>query len=1018
MTPSARSTALNIALAIFGVNLFHACQSSTNASAEPPASERTHVVVKYNILNTEPHKIADSATWSAGASSGGGIVPVAKSRSETHATFEADIPMPAPLGAQHLDLSLWKCGVRIIRSSYSATGSSEELTLIPGSIQYETFALSLLDTLNRRGTPLTRSNLVALYASWLLDSAIQVPAFPDSIPEGLSVREAIDSTLLAAARIGSPLSKQAKSWNLNIPLDSAGIRVLELIADGLLSSADSAKLFPPPTIRVETPVSVAPGLAAGGNPVPVRGSFAWDAELGPAVFRAYVLDGSTIVKSTSLAAIGLPMPSTGATRASLDSSSTTLFASGAAVEGDYQLVVVAQLSNGDSARATASFHVDPKAPDKPLAPSIRLESPLDNATLPFDSSRVTTRWRVTTPQGSIDSVLVNGIAATGRDSIWTCIVPLEATGKPTTIVAKAMNSDGLWTTAGAILVRSPDTTRPVVKRILGGRLLTYDSLAAKVSWQVTDNDQIKVVRIQGIETNGNDGIYSATPSLRTGDNFIRIDAIDRQGNTFHDSVLLHVVLPVKTVRIAPASDTQEAQVGSVVVSWVVRNAKSVAIGGQVAVSPDSIYSANLTLSGPASSILLTTTDSSGRFDTSRVVIIKRSQAPLRLTYLPQTDPDSVSILAESDPDASFSWSMDGRTWNPCPAKFAQKISGTIRVKAQAPGKTDSVVTGTHYDLHHANHAPVIALASGTLTAKSYLGTFKLQAATVTSWGAGDSIQSGIWQIQQRSSTDSNYLSNLSMSGDGSLSGTIKIDTSIGLNVRFRIKDNGGTARGGVDSSEWSDWLLLKVVDTVHDVQGNVYRARRMPDGKVWMRENLRTKASFGDTAWARDTLPSAGRNYTWAQAMSLDPACDTATCKPFGVQRGLCPSGWHIADTTEWSNLTASVGETGSTDSIGLRKLRAGSNWVYMYTQRGTAGTINYPATDDYGFGVHAVHRWTGGSVTGDVSLSYSGAAYWTRNGLMKLLSSIQIHQEDDGRISRFYYSYSSNGAGVRCLMD
>lgn len=1018
MTSFARGAALKIALAISGVNLFYACQSTTNASAEPSASERTHVVVRYSIQNMEPHKVADSATWSAGAHSGGGIVPVVESRSETQATFAADISMPAPLGALPLDLSLWKCGVRIIRSSYSATGTSEELTLIPGSIEYDSFALSLLDTLNRRGIPFTHPNLVALYASWLLDSTQKVPAFPDSIPDGLSVREVTNATLLAASRIGSSLSKQAKSWYLNLSLDSARILVLELIADGLVSSADSAKLFPPPTIRVETPISVAPGLAAGGNPVPIQGSFVWDAELGPATFRGYVLHGSTIVKSTSVAAIGLPVPSPGATRASFDSSSTTLFASGTAIEGDYQLVVVAQLPNGDSARATANFHVEPKAPDKPLAPSLRLESPLDNATIPFDSSRVTTRWIVTTPQGSIDSVLVNGIAATGHDSIWTCIVSLETTGKPTTLVAKAKNSDGLWTTVGASLIRASDTIPPVVNRILGGRILTYDSLAAKVSWKVTDNDQIKLVRIQGAETDGNDGIYSATPSLHTGDNIIRIDAIDRQGNLFQDSVLLHVVLPVRAVRIAPVSDTQEAQAGSIVVSWVVQNAKSVVIGGQVAISPDSLYSANLTLSGSTSSILLTTIDSSGRLDTSRVVIVKRTQAQLRLTYLPQTDPDSVSILAESDPGATFSWSMDGRTWNPCPGKFAQKTSGTIQVKAHVSGKTDSIATGSYYDLYHVNHAPVIALASSTPRAKSYLGTFKLQAATVASWGTGDSIQNGIWQIQQKSPTDTQFLSNLSMTGDGSLSGTIMIDTSIDLNIRFRLKDNGGTARGGVDSSEWSDWLLLKIVDTVLDAQGNIYRARRMPDGKVWMRENLRTKASFGDTAWARDTLPSAGRNYTWAQAMSLDPACDTATCKPFGVQRGLCPSGWHIADTTEWSNLTASVGETGSTDSIGLRKLRAGSNWVYMYTQRGTAGTINYPATDDYGFGVHAVHRWTGGSVTGDVSLSYSGAAYWTRNGLMKLLSSIQIHQEDDGRISRFYYSYSSNGAGVRCLMD
>jgi len=1023
----ARRLASLSVLTISVATTFSACQSSTSTPAEPSTNERTSVVAKYTLYVTEPQKVADSATWAAGQYSGAKISPVVDSKGEDKVKYAAPLSLPAPLGAQPLTLSLWKCGLRIIRLSYTATGSTNELTLTPGSAEYDELALTLFDTLNGRGVPLTRANLIELYASWLLAGDPKASKFPDSLPVGLSRQEVVQAVLVAASKSGSTLASLAKTWSLDISTDSARTLTLQLIASSQISSSDSAKLFPPPTIRLDAPISVATGLVVGGNPVSVSGSFGWNAGLGQASLYAYARQGSTVVKSSVIAAIGLPTPAATATHASLDSASTTLFANSTATEGDYQLVVVARLANGDSAKATANFHVGPKEPAKAQAPTIRLLSPLDNASFPFDSTRVTTRWIATTAQGSIDSVVINGSLATGHDSTWTSAVALEPTGKPTAIVAKARNTDGLWTTVGISLVRAVDAAPPIINRLAGGRILTYDSLSASVSWQLTDNDQVALVHIQDLEAKGSNGIYAATPALHTGDNIIRIDATDRQGNVARDSVVLHVLAPVRISRLAPASDSQEAQTGAVLVSWVVRNAKSVSIGGVASISTDSVYSANLTLSGQTSAITLVATDSAGRKDSSRVVIVKRLQTPLKISYAPQADPDSVTVLAASDAGASFSWSLDGKTWTPCLASFSQKTSGTIRVKAHVEGKTDSVVTGTLYDLYHANHAPVIALSPTSLVAKSYLGGFKLSAASVTSWGAGDSTQTGTWQVQQYAATDSQFLSGLSMTTNGTLDGTIKLDTSIILKVRFRLKDNGGTARGGVDTSVWSDWQSIQIVDTVLDAQGNSYRARRMPDGKVWMRENLHTKAPFGDTAWARSPnvdpdsakyLYHSGRNYTWAQAMALDSICDTSTCKPSGIQRGICPTGWHVSDLTEWQQLITSLGSSNTVDSIGLRRIRAGSNWKYFYHQQANNGTIPYSATDDFSMGVYPLAGWTEGSFSGDLTYSYTGAGYWTRNGLLKILSSLQIHQQDIGTVSHWFNMYSSNTATVRCLKD
>jgi len=228
-----------------------------------------------------------------------------------------------------------------------------------------------------------------------------------------------------------------------------------------------------------------------------------------------------------------------------------------------------------------------------------------------------------------------------------------------------------------------------------------------------------------------------------------------------------------------------------------------------------------------------------------------------------------------------------------------------------------------------NHAPVLTVKSPTLLATTWKGaqTFVLASAV---WDEATPSQSGHYDLQLANATDSVYLSTLSVDSAGTLHVAARLDTAASIGFRIRAHDNGGTANGGIDTSAWSNVQTLQLVDTVLDLDGNSYRARRMPDGNVWMRSNLYTKPRNGDTAFScagalydgGSTLaancPERGALYNWNESLNQSDTCDTSgtciTSVPHPAQ-GLCPTGWHVAESSEWSALFQATMVPGSSDS-------------------------------------------------------------------------------------------------------
>ena len=336
-----------------------------------------------------------------------------------------------------------------------------------------------------------------------------------------------------------------------------------------------------------------------------------------------------------------------------------------------------------------------------------------------------------------------------------------------------------------------------------------------------------------------------------------------------------------------------------------------------------------------------------------------------------------------------------------------KIVFTVMDSLGATAKDSLTLT-----VNPVNHAPILTLKSPTLLDTTWRGeqTFVL---TTLSWDDA-ATQTGRVDLQLVNPSDSAYLSTLRVDGVGILHVLAKVDTSLNISFRIRAHDSAGTANGGMDTSAWSSSLTLGLVDTVKDTQGIGYRARTMPDGKVWMRSNLRTIASIGPLVWA-DSLHRSGLSYSWAQAMNLsDTNCDTVRCKVSGLQQGICPVGWHISDSAEWGKLVSAVGGT-SGDSVGFQKLRADTGWAIYSNQMGIFfDTTRFLAKDEYRFGVYSAQSWSPFAGNHNTKTVF-GAAFWTNDGVMTLQNSLAMYQTC---LSGGCGSYQSGGASIRCVRN
>lgn len=160
---------------------------------------------------------------------------------------------------------------------------------------------------------------------------------------------------------------------------------------------------------------------------------------------------------------------------------------------------------------------------------------------------------------------------------------------------------------------------------------------------------------------------------------------------------------------------------------------------------------------------------------------------------------------------------------------------------------------------------------------------------------------------------------------------------------------------------------------------------RIDDAKAWV-----AAGKAKQPAWCyADNADSNGRIYGklynwWAVA---DP-------------RGLAPQGWHVADTTEWNSMVASLGQNPGTQ---LKRQTGWNGWAAGGNGTNTSGFSGLPG----GYRGNAGAYYTIGIY----------GAFWTSSSFDSSQASLRFLYCNDSLVYPDFYD-KARGLSVRCVKD
>ena len=241
--------------------------------------------------------------------------------------------------------------------------------------------------------------------------------------------------------------------------------------------------------------------------------------------------------------------------------------------------------------------------------------------------------------------------------------------------------------------------------------------------------------------------------------------------------------------------------------------------------------------------------------------------------------------------------------------------------------TNSMGTG------YGNQLTLTTLATfptiSTSVASSITSTTALSGGNITSDGGSTVTLRGVCWSTSLNPTISN-----SKTTNGTGTGTFTSNlTGLIANTSYNVRAYATNAAGTAYGSNVSFTTEAISGSTVTDIDGNVYNTVNIGN-QVWMAENLKTTryrngSSIGTTTpstldirsetnpkyqWAYDgnesNVVTYGRLYTWYAATD---------------SRNICPSGWHLPTSAEWTTLINNLG--GEIVAGGKLKESGTSHW-------------------------------------------------------------------------------------------
>ncbi len=192
------------------------------------------------------------------------------------------------------------------------------------------------------------------------------------------------------------------------------------------------------------------------------------------------------------------------------------------------------------------------------------------------------------------------------------------------------------------------------------------------------------------------------------------------------------------------------------------------------------------------------------------------------------------------------------------------------------------------------------------------------------------------------------------------------------------------------NNKWYSVYNKDTTGIMRDKAGREYKTVVI-GAQQWMKENMdyvTDGSSCYTESYENYCNKGRGRLYIWETAKTV------------------CPIGWHLPSSSEWSELFAAVG---GIDDAG-KVLKAKSGWINLYGPDGNG-------TDEYNFTVLPGGYWNPGKGTTYLS-GRESAFFWTSTEstvnyayrVIFNLSSNDVTQDDDG--------YRDYGMSVRCIQD
>lgn len=545
--------------------------------------------VMMRFSDTVTYRQPDSASWEFKGKTG----PTAFGAKPGTGVYTATFEVPSTPGTDTVHLSCWRYGIR----GYVVPGvGSGDLTVlgervVRDSLALDVFKQHVLDVAEEDDFFTESAQGVRrTYARLLVARDELVKGYPDRRPYGIDSAALVDEICVAMVRAGRPFDSLYSPAALGGDRPAWVAMVGSRVASKLLSARDSLALFPPPPVRLVTPISVVRDLVAGGDESGIVGAFAWDS--GMVVLDAEILKDGAVVKGLVDVAIWQPQ-SDAEDKWDLEGGAS-IRARSKTVAGEYELRITARDAKGNSAVSSVLFDVaDPPAGVPRVA--VLEPSGSDTIRLAFGQESIHVVARVRNPsEVKPETFTIGGVKPKQEDdSTWSADVVVPPTGVAVIVGVRVEATNGAVGSEYFLAMRAKDSQAPKFERATGAAdaVVPFDSLGAYVSWTVSDNHKLGDVKIAGVSAVSLGNTWWSRVPLVVGKNVVRLEAMDSTGNKSFDSIVIARAKDLEAPRIVALEGTESQElVGeadlSVMVNWNVTDNHRVAkveIAGEPAV---------------------------------------------------------------------------------------------------------------------------------------------------------------------------------------------------------------------------------------------------------------------------------------------------------------------------------------------------------------------------------------------------------------------------------------------------